>query len=180
MNESISFNFLIDTMQDALQIKILTEEIKITLKKDIDIRIYEILYEGKKGEILTIPRWVGNILRQHDFIEYHEDDMTKYISRSLNRERISKPHDLSSLDDDFYARVRQHMADIKDNEKENISVSLNSFITSRLEKIVKLAASSPLYPELEEKLAQEEKEMYKCINDISSDFKKKVINSVGN
>ena len=72
------------------------------------------------------------------------------------------------------------MADIKDNEKENISVSLNSFITSRLEKIVKLAASSPLYPELEEKLAQEEKEMYKCINDISSDFKKKVINSVGN
>jgi DNA replication initiation complex subunit (GINS family) len=48
-------------------------------------------------------------------------------------------------------------------------------VTSRLEKIVKLAAASALSPELEAKLSVEEKELYLLIHSYSSEFKQKVL-----
>ena len=175
MSDPFSFSSFIDTIQDISSIKILNEDIRITLRKDIKFNVHDILLDGKKGESLTVPRWIGNLLKLQDIIENQEEETVKYISRSLNRERISKPHDLSILDSDFYVRIKHYLQDINENEKENLSVSLNSFVSSRLEKIVKLAAASPLYPELEEKLSLEEKEVYLLVNNISCNFKKKVL-----
>jgi DNA replication factor GINS len=62
-----------------------------------------------------------------------------------------------------------------EREKESITVSLLSFVASRLEKIVKLAASSPLSPELESRLSVEEKELYLMIHRYSSEFKQRVL-----
>jgi DNA replication initiation complex subunit (GINS family) len=64
---------------------------------------------------------------------------------------------------------------LNEREKESIIVSLLSFVTSRLEKIVKLAAASALSPELEAKLSVEEKELYLLIHSYSSEFKQKVL-----
>jgi DNA replication factor GINS len=58
----------------------------------------------------------------------------------LNRERISRPHDISGVDSDFYIRVKDYLTSLNEKERENLMVSLNSFVMSRLEKIVKLAA----------------------------------------
>ena len=52
---------------------------------------------------------------------------------------------------------------------------MNTFVACRLEKIAKLAAASQLSPELEAKLAAEEKELYLLINDASSKFKRGVL-----
>jgi DNA replication factor GINS len=54
-------------------------------------------------------------------------------------------------------------------------VSMNSFIASRLEKIVKLAAASPLSPELKEKLSAEENELYILVHNSSSAFKQRAL-----
>jgi len=62
-----------------------------------------------------------------------------------------------------------------EREKESITVYLLSFVASRLEKIVKLAASSPLSPELESRLSVEEKELYLMIHRYSSEFKQRVL-----
>jgi DNA replication factor GINS len=56
---------------------------------------------------------------------------------------------------------------------------LNTFVASRLEKIVKLAAASPLSAELESKLAAEEKELYHAIHKASVEFKKGVLKKFG-
>jgi DNA replication factor GINS len=93
----------------------------------------------------------------------------------MNRERIAKPHDLSGVDIDFYVRVNDYLEGLKERERENLVVSLNTFVASRLEKIVKLAAASSLSPELESKLAAEEKELYIMINNASMKFKKGVL-----
>ena len=104
-------------------------------------------------------------------------DVLIYISRSLNRERISKPHDLSGIDLDFYIRANDFINKrLKDKEKESILVSLNSFVTSRIEKIVKLAAASSLSVDLEKKLSAEEKEFYNFIHKSSSEFKQRTVN----
>jgi DNA replication factor GINS len=97
----------------------------------------------------------------------------------MNRERIAKPHDLSGIDVDFYVRVNDHLERITERERENLIVSLNIFVASRLEKIVKLAAASPLSAELESKLAAEERELYNLINNASTKFKKGVLKKFG-
>jgi DNA replication factor GINS len=93
----------------------------------------------------------------------------------MNRERIAKPHDLSGVDVDFYVRVSDYLEGLKERERENLIISLNTFVASRLEKIVKLAAASSLSPELEGKLSAEEKELYILINKVSTKFKKGVL-----
>jgi DNA replication factor GINS len=123
----------------------------------------------------SLPRWIAKILVQQDAVEIQSSDITGYISRTMNRERIAKPHDLSGVDVDFYVRVNDHLEGLKERERENLVVSLNTFVASRLEKIVKLAAASPLSPELESKLAAEEKELYIMINNASTKFKKGVL-----
>jgi DNA replication initiation complex subunit (GINS family) len=52
-------------------------------------------------------------------------------------------------------------------------------VASRLEKIVKLAAASPLSPELEGKISAEEKELYLQIHRFSSEFKQQVLKKFG-
>jgi DNA replication factor GINS len=123
----------------------------------------------------SLPRWIAKILVQQDAVEIQSSDITGYISRTMNRERIAKPHDLSGVDVDFYVRVNDYLEGLKERERENLVVSLNTFVASRLEKIVKLAAASSLSPELESKLAAEEKELYIMINNASMKFKKGVL-----
>jgi DNA replication factor GINS len=54
-------------------------------------------------------------------------------------------------------------------------VSLNSFVVSRIEKIVKLAATSTLTPAIRDKLSVEERELYDLIHESTAAFKKRVI-----
>ena len=112
-------------------------------------------------------------------IEIQDNDISAYVSRALNRERIAKPHDLSGLDPDFYIIANDYLEGLKERERENLVVSLNSFVASRLEKIVKLAAASPLSPELEGKVSAEEKELYLQIHRFSSEFKQQVLKKFG-
>ncbi len=170
------FKKQMDFIQKFYYIKYLMEETRITFKKNFSIHIDGLDLEAKEGEIDSIPRWLAQILEENDFIEIQDTDILIYISRSLNRERISKPHDLSGIDLDFYIRANDFIKRLKDKEKEPIIVSLNSFVTSRIEKIVKLAAASALSLDLEKKLSAEEKELYNFIHKSSSEFKQRAVN----
>ena len=170
------FKKQMDFIQKFYYIKYLMEETRITFKKNFSIHIDGLDLEAKEGEIDSIPRWLAQILEENDFIEIQDTDILIYISRSLNRERISKPHDLSGIDLDFYIRANDFIKRLKDKEKESIVVSLNSFVTSRIEKIVKLAAASALSVDLEKKLSAEEKELYNYIHNSSSEFKQRAVN----
>ncbi|MDQ3719146.1 MAG: DNA replication complex GINS family protein, partial [Thermoproteota archaeon] len=149
--------------------------VRVTYKEDIKMSIGNILIDAKEGDMSSLPRWIAKILAEQNAIEIQSNDVTGYISRTMNRERIAKPHDLSSVDIDFYVRVNDYLEGLKERERENLIVSLNTFVASRLEKIVKLAAASSLSPELEGKLSAEEKELYILVNKISTKFKKGVL-----
>ena len=170
----------LEAIQKFYYIRYLLEEVRITFKNNINISMEDFEIDAKAGEISSIPRWIANILQDNNHIEIQNSDFATYVSRALNRERISKPHDLSNLDSDFYIRVNDYISRLNnskesDREKENIVISLNSFVASRLEKIVKLAAASPLSPELEQKLSIEEAELYSLIHVSSREFKHRVV-----
>ncbi len=165
----------IEAIQSIYQLGYMLEEVRVTYKEDIKMSIGNILIDAKEGDMSSLPRWIAKILAEQNAIEIPSNDVTGYISRTMNRERIAKPHDLSSVDIDFYVRVNDYLEGLKERERENLIVSLNTFVASRLEKIVKLAAASSLSAELEGKLSAEEKELYILINKVSTKFKKGVL-----
>jgi DNA replication factor GINS len=169
----------IGTTQDAYRFGYLMQDVRVTYKHDIKMTIGDILIDAKEGDISSIPRWLAKTLVEEETIEIQDYDISAYISRALNRERIARPHDLSGIDPDFYIRVHDYLEGLKEKERETIIISLITFVASRLEKIVKLAAASPLTAELESKLSVEERELYLLIHNYSLEFKQKVLKKFG-
>jgi DNA replication factor GINS len=165
----------IEAIQSIYQLGYMLEEVRVTYKEDVKMSIGNIVIDTKEGDMSSLPRWIAKILVEQGTVEIQSNDVTGYISRTMNRERIAKPHDLSGVDIDFYVRVNDYLEGLKERERENLTVSLNTFVASRLEKIVKLAAASSLSAELEGKLSAEEKELYILINKVSTKFKKGVL-----
>ena len=175
MSNTIRSEPRIEAIQSIYQLGYMLEEVRVTYKKGSKMSVGNLVIDAKEGDMSSLPRWIAKILVQQDAVEIQSSDITGYISRTMNRERIAKPHDLSGVDIDFYVRVNDYLEGLKERERENLVVSLNTFVASRLEKIVKLAAASSLSPELESKLAAEEKELYIMINNASMKFKKGVL-----
>jgi DNA replication factor GINS len=165
----------IEAIQSIYQLGYMLEEVRVTYKEDAKMSVGNIVIDAKEGDMSSLPRWIAKILLEQRTVEIQSNDVTSYVSRTMNRERIAKPHDLTGVDVDFYVRVNDYLEGLKERERENLIVSLNTFIASRLEKIVKLAAASSLSPELEGKLSAEEKELYILINKVSTKFKKGVL-----
>jgi DNA replication factor GINS len=165
----------IEAIQSIYQLGYMLEEVRVTYKEDAKMSVSNIVIDAKEGDMSSLPRWIAKILVEQGTVEIQSNDVTGYISRTMNRERIAKPHDLSGVDVDFYVRVSDYLEGLKERERENLIISLNTFVASRLEKIVKLAAASSLSPELEGKLSAEEKELYILINKVSTKFKKGVL-----
>ncbi|MDQ2684505.1 MAG: hypothetical protein M3Y25_01530 [Thermoproteota archaeon] len=154
----------------------LLKDIRVIYLRDFEISIRPLVFiSAKEGDMTSIPRWIAVILSEHEVVEIHDEDQLSYIKRALNRERISQSHMLSTIEPDFYARVNNYLHSIEEKDRESLIVALNPFIASRLQKIVKLSASSPLVPELEEKLSIEEKLLYENFYYMTSKFKKLVL-----
>jgi DNA replication factor GINS len=164
-----------ESLRNTYLLEYLLEEIRVTFKSDVKISINDINIDAKEGDILLLPRWLTKILSNKNLIEIQDNEMSSYVSKALNRERISKPHDLSGIDADFYIRVDDFLKNLNEKERETLMVSLNSFVISRLGKIVKLAAASSLSAETESKLSAEERQLYNFINTSSLAFKESVL-----
>lgn len=164
-----------ESLRNTYLLEYLLEEIRVTFKSDVKISINDINIDAKEGDILQLPRWLTKILSKKFLIEIQDNEMSSYVSKALNRERISKPHDISGIDADFYIRVDDFLKSLNEKERETLMVSLNSFVISRLGKIVKLAAASSLSAEMETKLSAEEKQLYNFINTSSLAFKESVL-----
>jgi DNA replication factor GINS len=165
-----------ESIKNTYILEYLLEEIRVTFKSDVKMSINDINIDAKEGDILLLPRWFTKILSRKNLIDIQDNEISSYVSKALNRERISKPHDISGVDVDFYIRVNDFLTSLNEKERENLMVSLNSFVMSRLEKIVKLAAASSLSVEMEAKLSAEEKQLYNFVHSSSMAFKEWVLN----
>jgi DNA replication factor GINS len=164
------------SLKNIYLLQYLLEEIRVTFTSDVKVSINDINIDAKEGDILLLPRWLAKNLSRKKLIDVQDNETSSYVSKALNRERISKPHDISGVDVDFYIRVNDYLEGLNEKEKETLSVSLNSFVMSRLEKIVKLAAASSLSAEMETKLSAEERQLYNFVHSSSLAFKEWVLN----
>lgn len=165
---------IFESLRNRYLIEYLLEEVRVTFKSDVKISLNDINIDAKEGDILPLPRWLTKILSKKNLIEIQDYEIS-YVSKALNRERISKPHDISGIDADFYIRVDDFLKSLNEKERETLMVSLNSFVISRLGKIVKLAAASSLSAETESKLSAEERQLYNSVRTSSLAFKGSVL-----
>ena len=169
----------LNTVQGISYIKYLMEDVRVNYRRDIRAAVDDIVIDSKQGDISSVPRWIARILVEEQSVETQDSDNAIYISRAFNRERISKSHDISGLDADFYIRINDYIGNLNEKERENLLVSLNSFVATRLEKVVKLAAASPISAELKDKLSTEENQLYSLIHNSASLFRERVQKKVG-
>lgn len=91
----------IESIQNVYQIGYMTEEVRVSYKKDVKTTTGNVSVDAKEGDMSSLPRWVAKILSEAGAVEIQSNDIAGYISRAMNRERIAKPHDLSGIDVDF-------------------------------------------------------------------------------
>jgi len=164
-----------ESLKNRYLLEYLLEEVRVTFKSDVKISLNDIHINAMEGDILPLPRWLTKILLNKNLIENQDYEISSYVSKALNRERIAKPHDISGIEADFYIRVSDFLESLSEKERETLMVSLNSFVMSRLGKIVKLAAASSLSAETESKLSAEERQLYNFVHTSSLAFKESVL-----
>ena len=146
---------------------ILKQEVKVRLLEDLDGTDIEGLEKisGEKDQYIIV-KWKEYLeLEKHNFAIF-DTDFTVNISRTLNRERISKPFILAELDNDFYHQVNKQIKYfLKDDcrEQEKLRVKINGMMTSRIRKICELTSSGDMTDEIENNLSYEELNLYKKI-----------------
>lgn len=166
-------------VQDSYKLGYLAEDVKVQYKSAVNVSLDDIVIDSKEGDISSIPKWLAQNFVESGIVAINDKDNAAYVSRTLNLERIARAHDLSGINADFYIRVNDYLSSLDEKDRERIIVSLNSFVVSRIEKIVKLAAASTLTPAIREKLSVEERELYDLIHESTSAFKKRVLKKFG-
>ena len=120
-----------------------TQEVKALINHDFKINVSNITIDGKQGEILNIPRWVGQTLESDDHAEIQESDMGIELSQSLSKENF-QGEELSHLEPDFYIKITGYMARQSEKEYDKLQSMLKTLIRKRLGKLVPRANSMAL------------------------------------
>ena len=151
------------------------QEVKVTFNHDIKVNASEVSIEAKQGEILSIPRWVADVLESEKLVDVQDTDMIVALKQALVKENVQGDFDLSTLDSDFFIKVRSYMKRLPLQDRDKVESMLNTLMRKRQGKIIRLADSSKLTSDLAKKLSIEERVLFDSIHMKSSNFKKQIL-----
>ena len=123
-----------------------------------------------EGEAVDLPRWIGEILIDMDLCESQEESFASEVFKAVTREKIAGPDQLSTLRQDFYLRIRRHLAFATDARKlasnlenEKTRALIYDLMALRLRKILGIAASLSPPTDLRSKLTPEEYQIFESV-----------------
>ena len=157
------------------------KDVKVEFKKELKLDVSDISIEGKQGEILNIPRWAANVLESEKYVEIQDVDMLVELKQAVEKEKMLGQFDLSTLqvqqqaDPHFYIKMKSYMKRLPENDYDKVESMLNTLLRKRQGKIIHLADSSKLTPDISQKLSIEEREFFNQIYEISTKFSKKIV-----
>ncbi|HMK32934.1 MAG TPA: hypothetical protein VK431_04850 [Nitrosopumilaceae archaeon] len=151
------------------------QDVKVTFNHDIKIDALDVSIDAKHGEILSIPRWVAEVLALEKLVEVQDTDMIVALKQALVKENVQGDFDLSTLDSDFYIKVNSYMERLPQQDRDKVESMLNTLMRKRQGKIIRLADSSKMTSDLAKKLSIEERALFDAIHLQSTDFKKQII-----
>jgi DNA replication factor GINS len=151
------------------------QDVKVNFAYDLKIEAPTISIESKKGEILSISRWVAEVLSSEKLVQVQDMDMVVALKQAVMKENVQGDFDLSTLESDFYIKVNSFMQRLPQEDRNKIESMLNSLIRKRQGKIIRLADSSKMTSDLAKKLTVEERTLFDYIHYNSTEFKKQIL-----
>jgi DNA replication factor GINS len=151
------------------------QEVKVNFGFDLKINAPTVLIEAKQGEILSISRWIAEVLSSEKIAEVQDTDMIVALKQAVMKENVQGDFDLSTLEIDFYIKVNSFTQRLPQEDHDKIESMLNSLIRKRQGKIIRLADSSKMTSDLTKKLTIEERTLFDYIHNNSMEFKKQIL-----
>lgn len=151
------------------------QDVKVNFGYDVKIDGPEVSIDAKHGEILSIPRWVAEVLSTEKLAEVQDTDMVVALKQAIVKENVQGDFDLSTLEPEFYIKMNTFMQRLPPQDRDKLESMLNSLIRKRQGKIVRLADSAKMSADLAKKLTVEERVMFDYIYNNSAEFKKQVL-----
>lgn len=151
------------------------QDVKVTFNHDVRIDTSEVSIDAKHGEILSIPRWVADVLASEKVVDVQDVDMVVALKQALVKENVQGDFDLSTLESDFYIKVRSYMKRLPQQDADKVESMLNTLMRKRQGKIIRLADSSKLTSDIAKKLSVEEHALFDSIHMQSVEFQKQIL-----
>jgi DNA replication factor GINS len=151
------------------------QDVKVTFNHDIKVDALDVSIDAKHGEILSIPRWVAEVLALEKLVEVQDTDMIVALKQALVKENVQGDFDLSTLDSDFYIKVNSFIDRLPQQDRDKVESMLNTLMRKRQGKIIRLADSSKMTSDLAKRLSIEERALFDAIHLQSVDFKKQIL-----
>ena len=151
------------------------KDAKVEFNNDLKLNVSNISIEGKKGEILNIPRWVANILESEKHVEIKDSETLVELKQAAMKEELHGDFDLITLEPNFYIKIKSYMERLSEKDYVKVESLLNKLLRTRKTKIIRLADASKLTAEISQKLSVEEREFYNQVHETSIKFSKKIV-----
>jgi DNA replication factor GINS len=151
------------------------QDVKVTFNHDIKVDASDVSIDAKHGEIISIPRWVADVLASEKIVDVQDTDMIVALKQALVKENVQGDFDLSTLDTDFYIKVRAYVQRLPQQDRDKVESMLNTLMRKRQGKIIGLADSSKMTSDLAKKLSIEERALFDAIHAQSVDFQKQIL-----
>ena len=151
------------------------QDVKVNFAYDLKIEAPTVSVESKQGEILSIPRWIAEVLSTEKIAQVQDSDMIVALKQAVMKENVQGDFDLSTLELDFYIKVNSFTQRLPKEDRDKIESMLNSLIRKRQGKIIRLADSSKMTSDLAKKLTVEERTLFDYIHNNSMEFKKQIL-----
>ena len=142
--------------------------------------------EGNEYEVYF---WVAKELANAGLVHFREDDLldSTKLFKVQWREGVQVPGQISELPDDFYPKLRRHLAALKQEATQPEKISeyqktqhlAKDVVNSRLRKIVSLSAAPAQSEQVLKKLSNEEKILYEQLVKAISEWKTKILEAEG-
>jgi len=134
----------------------------------------------KEGESVELPRWAAEELVDMKLAEMVEEPFETEIFKSLSREKMLGPFQLSPLAQDFYMRMKRRLhyltraaaeGRVRKEEVDRLRVSCYDLIGIRLGKLLSLSSSSTSISTISDKLTPEERVFFTIAQGFSKEWK---------
>ncbi|MDE1863359.1 MAG: DNA replication complex GINS family protein [Thaumarchaeota archaeon] len=151
------------------------QEVKVNFGYDVKIDAPDASIDAKHGEILSVPRWVADVLSQENLAEVQDTDMVVALKQAIVKENVQGDFDLSTLEPEFYIKMISFMRRLPPQDRDKLESMLNSLVRKRQGKIVRLADSAKMSADLAKKVTIEERILFDYIYNNSTEFKRQIL-----
>lgn len=149
-------------------------EAKVAVRRDFGFDVAGVKVEGRDGDVASMPRWMGRIVQEAGLGTMESADMVKELKQALSKEKMMAKFEVSTLEPHFYIKLKETMEGLDRFDLERVEDLLLQLFRLRRGKLVALADTTDLTPELNARLTSEERAFYLSIRENSLGFERQI------